>query len=184
MDTKTMFRRILLSSLGLLLIYPVGSESVAARTMRINCESQSGRITRCPVNARWAQVRLTRTRSTAPCEGNWDFQNGNIIVRNGCRGEFEVRVDDHHDNNFGGGWEGNVYEEFRLSNIGRFVVDRRSYYDSGRIREFDAIVNGSRERWWANCRGIELGTGSRRIRSSRETARVVDFVCDDTSKKN
>jgi hypothetical protein len=175
-----MFRQILLSGLGLLLIYPVWGESAAARTMRVNCESQSGRTTRCPVNARWAQVRLTRTRSTAPCEGNWDFQNGNIVVRNGCRGEFEVRIDDHHDN-FGGGWEGNVYEEFRLSNIGRFVVDRRSYYDSGRIREFDAIVNGSRERWWANCRGSELGTGSRRIRSSRETDRVVDFVCEDRS---
>ncbi|MFM8308110.1 MAG: hypothetical protein ACKN87_13945, partial [Microcystis aeruginosa] len=64
-------------------------------------------------------------------------------------------------------------------NIGRFVVDRRSYYDSGRIREFDAIVNGSRERWWANCRGGELGSGSRRIRSSREIDRVVDFVCED-----
>ena len=52
-----MFRQILLSSLGLLLIYPLGSEPAAARTMRINCESQSGRTTRCPVNARWAQVR-------------------------------------------------------------------------------------------------------------------------------
>ena len=173
-----MFRQILLSSLGLLLIYPLGSEPAAARTMRINCESQSGRTTRCPVNARWAQVRLTRTRSAAPCEGNWDFENGNIVVRNGCRGEFEVRTDDHHGNS-GGGWDGNVYEEFRLPNIGRFVVDRRSYYDSGRIREFDAIVNGSRERWWANCRGGELGSGSRRIRSSREIDRVVDFVCED-----
>ncbi|TRU35778.1 MAG: DUF3011 domain-containing protein [Microcystis aeruginosa Ma_MB_F_20061100_S20] len=173
-----MFRQILLSSLGLLLICPLGSEPAAARTTRINCESQNGRTTRCPVNARRAQVRLIRTRSAAPCEGNWDFENGNIVVRNGCRGEFEVRIDNHQGNS-GDGWEDNLYKEFRLPNIGRFVVDRRSYYDSGRIREFDAIVNGSRERWWANCRGGELGSGSRRIRSSREIDRVVDFVCED-----
>jgi hypothetical protein len=176
-----MFRQILLTSLSFLLIYPTSIEKAEARTIRINCESQSGRTTRCPVNSRWAQVRLVRTRSTTPCEGNWDFQNGNIVVRNGCRGEFEARID-NDDNNFGGGWQGNVYEEFRLSNIGRFVVDRRSYYDSGRIREFDAIVNGSRERWWANCRSSELGTGSRRIRSSRDTDQVVDFVCEDSPR--
>ncbi|MFN9733559.1 MAG: hypothetical protein ACK544_06160, partial [Microcystis sp.] len=75
-----MFRQILLSSLGLLLICPLGSEPAAARTMRINCESQSGRTTRCPVNARWAQVRIIRTRSAATWEGNCELENCNSVV--------------------------------------------------------------------------------------------------------
>jgi hypothetical protein len=47
------------------------------------------------------------------------------------------------------------------------------------LEEFDAIVNGSRKRWWANCRTANSGSGSRRIRSSREIDGVVDFVCED-----
>jgi Protein of unknown function (DUF3011) len=175
-----MLKKTLLSSLPLLLIAIPIAEIASARTFRVNCDSVRGNTTRCPVDMRRGQVRLIRSRSNTPCEGNWEFRNQTIIVRDGCRGEFEVRSEGG-----GGHWEdddrGDRYREFRnVPRIGRLVVDRRSYYDSRRIREFDAMVNGTRERWWANCRsGDELGTGSRRIPSSRETDRIVDFVCND-----
>ncbi len=173
-----MLRKTLLSSLPLLLIATSIAGVASARTTRVSCDSVRGKTTRCPVNVNRGQVRLVRTRSSTPCEGNWEYRNGNIVVRDGCRGDFEVRND-------GGGWDDDFgsdrYREFRnLPGIGRFVVDRRSYYNSRQIREFDAIVNGSRERWWANCRsGDELGTGSRRAPDSRQSDRVVNFVCND-----
>lgn len=176
-----MLRKALFFILPVLIIAPSIAEEAAARTFRVTCESVRGKTTRCPADARRRnQIRLVRTRSNTPCEGNWEFREGNIVVRNGCRGEFEVRTDgggNHWDDDF----SGDRYREFRnVPEIGRFIVDRRSYYDSRRIREFDAIVNGDRERWWANCRsGDELGTGSRRAPENRQTRRIVDFVCDD-----
>jgi hypothetical protein len=169
-----MARKAFLRFTLLLLILSSIADVGAARTFRISCDSLRGRIGRCPVNARRARVSLIRTRSSTPCRDNWEYRNGEIVVRNGCRGDFEVRAD-------GSGEDDDRYRSFRdVPGIGKFIVDRQSYYDSRRIREFDAIVNGSRERWWANCRsGDEIGTGSRRVRGSRATERIVRFVCND-----
>jgi hypothetical protein len=174
-----MLRKVLLLSLVFLPLATSIAEEAAARTFRISCDSVRGKTSRCPVDAnRGSQVRLVRNRSNTPCEGNWEFRNGNIVVRDGCRGDFEVRTGG--GNNWEDDYSGDRYREFsNLPGVGRFIVDRRSYYDSRRTREFDAIVNGSRERWWANCRGGDLGTGSRRVQDSRQSDRVVDFVCND-----
>jgi hypothetical protein len=175
-----MLRPVLLFILSFVLLSPSLNKIADARTTQIRCDSDNNRTTRCPVNGRPSQVRLTRQRSSAPCDGNWNYRDGMITVRNGCRGDFEVRID--NSGGFDDDYARERYQEFRgLPNISRFIVDRQSYYDSRRIREFDAIVNGTRERWWANCRGGDLGTGSRELSSSRTVDRIVDFVCNDQS---
>ncbi len=58
--------------------------------IRITCASRRGHTERCRFPAR-GRVRLVRQLSNTPCEGNWRYRDGYIIVRNGCRAEFEAR---------------------------------------------------------------------------------------------
>jgi hypothetical protein len=67
-----------------------------------------------------------------------------------------------------------------MPSVGAFSVVRNTYYDSNSIREFDAIVNGQRQRWEANCRTNELfDANDRRIGNSNVARNVTAFVCRD-----
>jgi len=60
---------------------------------RITCSSNRGQNQRCNFNAGRNGARLVRQLSnSSSCEGNWFYdQRGFIVVKNGCRGEFERR---------------------------------------------------------------------------------------------
>lgn len=150
----------------------------AGNRQRVACESVNGRIKTCPIDTRNG-VRLVEERSGASCRNNWRAADGYVTVRNGCRGVFEARRG-------GGGGGDRRYRDFgNLSGIGDFVVDRSSYFNNGRVREFDAIVNDYQERWWVNCRSGVMGQGDETeytvSRSGRRSSagEVVDFVCND-----
>lgn len=142
---------------------------------RVTCESYRGNSSRCPINTRNG-VRLVRQLSGSSCEGNWYYSDdGYVVVSNGCRGEFEAITSSNSNNN-------QRYQRFRnVPNIGTFIVDRFSYYDSDSVREFDAIVNGERQKWWANCRNDTLGINNRRASRNSSTSEIIDFVCTDES---
>ncbi|ACK69591.1 conserved hypothetical protein [Gloeothece citriformis PCC 7424] len=57
---------------------------------RITCSSKRGETERCRFDARGG-IRLVRQLSNTSCEGNWSYRNGYVIVRDGCRAEFETR---------------------------------------------------------------------------------------------
>lgn len=64
------------------------------RYERITCSSSRGQTRRCSIDAGRGGVRLVRQlSSSSSCEGNWfyDQNNGEVVVKNGCRGEFEAR---------------------------------------------------------------------------------------------
>lgn len=67
-----------------------------------------------------------------------------------------------------------------ISGIGEFIVVRDSYTSSDRsTRQFEAIVDGSRQRWWADCRSSYLGSGNWRAPRNSNIAAIVTFVCND-----
>lgn len=66
-----------------------------------------------------------------------------------------------------------------LPSIGNFTLIRNTYYDSDPIRQFDAEIDGQRQRWWVNCDTDALGTGERTAPSSRQARTVAEFVCED-----
>lgn len=66
-----------------------------------------------------------------------------------------------------------------LPSIGDFTVIRNTYYDADPIREFDAEVDGQRQRWWANCDTNALGTGERTAPPSIHARNIAEFVCGD-----
>ncbi|WP_013324562.1 DUF3011 domain-containing protein [Gloeothece verrucosa] len=57
---------------------------------RITCASKDGETQRCRIQASGG-VRLVRQLSNKSCQDNWRYHNGYVIVRNGCRAEFESR---------------------------------------------------------------------------------------------
>lgn len=63
--------------------------------------------------------------------------------------------------------------------IGDFSVVRDSYDQTRDGVEFEAIVNGDREQWWADCRREQLGTGRWNAPRNSETTEITDFVCND-----
>lgn len=74
----------------------------------------------------------------------------------------------------------NVLRNFgTVSDIGELIVIRDSYRGNDTVREFDAIVNGVRESWWANCRVEALGTQNWTAPWNASTADIHAFVCND-----
>lgn len=147
---------------------------------RVTCESTRNRKTSCPIETRGG-IRLVEELSNTSCRGNWTADRGYVTVRNGCRAVFESR---RGGGNSGGG--DRRYRDFgNINGVGDFVVDRSSYYNNGRVREFDALVNNYQERWWVDCRSGVVGQGndfnysSRQSRTRSSMGEVVDFICDD-----
>lgn len=66
-----------------------------------------------------------------------------------------------------------------LPSIGDFTVIRNTYYDDEPFREFDAEVDGVRQRWWANCDTNALGTGERTAPPSSHARTIAEYVCED-----
>ncbi|NJL01527.1 MAG: hypothetical protein HC838_11430 [Spirulinaceae cyanobacterium RM2_2_10] len=66
-----------------------------------------------------------------------------------------------------------------VAGIGEFTVLRNSYRDSNAVRQFDALVNGQRQRWWANCRTEAIGTDRQAAPINDATRAVHRFVCTD-----
>jgi len=66
-----------------------------------------------------------------------------------------------------------------VAGIGRFVVLRDTYRDSLTVRQFDALVNGERQRWWANCRTEAIGRDRQAAPINPATRAVHQFVCND-----
>ena len=79
----------------------------------VNCYSNGGRRSHCPV--RWRDARLARQDSRSPCirGRSWGLDRDGIWVDDGCRGIFEdaagyddrsYRVDHYHHSNHDEGW--------------------------------------------------------------------------------
>ncbi len=66
-----------------------------------------------------------------------------------------------------------------LPGVGEFRVLQDTYQDLGPVRQFEALVNGDRQRWWANCRTSALGTDRQALPTSEATRAVHRFVCSD-----
>lgn len=66
-----------------------------------------------------------------------------------------------------------------ITGIGRFAVLRDTYRDSLTVRQFDALVNGERQRWWANCRTEAIGRDRQAAPINPATRAVHQFVCSD-----
>ncbi len=66
-----------------------------------------------------------------------------------------------------------------VAGIGDFTVLRATYRDSNAVRQFDAVVNGERQRWWANCRTEAIGRDRQAAPINDATRAVHGFVCTD-----
>ena len=81
----------------------------------VSCNSNDGRLNRCPINGRGGRVQLVRQVSRAACvEGRtWGSDRGSIWVSQGCRAEFAVGRGN------GGGWNNSGYggKVFRCESI-------------------------------------------------------------------
>jgi hypothetical protein len=81
----------------------------SAQMQRIRCESWNYRDARCPVNGTVRSVRLTRVIAGDCRDGQtWRWNRNAIVVRNGCRADFEVLLGatGWQGGNQGGGWGG------------------------------------------------------------------------------
>ncbi len=87
----------------------------SAQVQRIRCESWNYRDARCRVNGNIRSVRLTRVIAGDCRDGaTWRWNRNAIIVRNGCRADFEVLLGasgwqgGNQGGNQGGGWGGGI----------------------------------------------------------------------------
>lgn len=68
----------------------------------------------------------------------------------------------------------------KVPDIGLFSVVRGTYKDKDSLREFDAVVDGKQERWWANCRTEALGKDDWTAPRNNVTGNIRTFVCTDS----
>jgi hypothetical protein len=74
-----------------------------------------------------------------------------------------------------------VLQDFgEVRGIGEFIVLRDSYTSrNATTRQFEAIVDGSRQAWWVDCRRGQLGTDDWSAPRTSSTAEIITFVCND-----
>lgn len=84
-----------------------GATSLSAQQI-VNCSSDDGHRHYCQVDTHHSDVRLVKQRSDARCEegSSWGHDRHGIWVDRGCRADFEI-VDNHHHDNLGNdGYQG------------------------------------------------------------------------------
>ncbi len=79
----------------------LGTASLSAQ-QTFNCSSEDGHRHYCSADTHHGDVRMVKQRSDSRCEEgySWGRDNRGVWVDHGCRADFEV-VDNHHHDNFG-----------------------------------------------------------------------------------
>lgn len=82
--------------------YGYPGDGYAGNGAVVRCESQEGRIRRCPADVRGG-VRLSRQLSRTDCVlgRNWGYDSRGIWVDGGCRGEFVTGGDGAYGGGYG-----------------------------------------------------------------------------------
>ncbi len=102
----------------------VSALKVTAETPQITCASDHGKTERCPMTTTNGVV-LVEQLSRASCEGNWDYGQGYVEVRNGCRATFAQKQ--RHDNHSASSENGLLkaraaYDTILLDTNANFVI--------------------------------------------------------------
>ncbi len=156
-------------SLGLLAL----SATAVAADRSITCESRNREDTACYIG-KHRGVELARQLSNASCEEDedWWVDGANLIVSNGCRGEFDI----YDRGNASGGYRGN---DRRDTDYSRYNDrDRERDYGDDRNRNHDRDRN--RDRNYHNEYGATQ-YGGNSYGNNDNVVRTI--VCESTSKR-
>jgi Ni/Co efflux regulator RcnB len=151
-------------SLGLLAL----SATAVAADRTITCESRNRADTACYIG-KHRGTELARQLSNASCEegDDWWVDGGDLVVSNGCRGEFDI----YDRGNYSSGYRGNDRRD----------TDYSRYNDRDREREYVDDRHRDNDRDHDRDRDYHNEYGATPYGNNDSVVRTI--VCESTSKR-